>query len=74
MTGFLNPLSTLAPRTPQQQCVPSMQNSFKTTVNGIPERLDRRWLMQLLTAFPHHRRKKRPTKSLTELPISIQYP
>jgi hypothetical protein len=34
-----------------------MQNSFATKFNGIPERLDRRRLIQLLTACHHHRRR-----------------
>jgi hypothetical protein len=74
MTASANPRCRLAPRTSSQECVPSMQNSFKTTFNGIPERLDRTWLMQLLTACQHHRRRWQPQKAFTQSRNGIQYP
>jgi hypothetical protein len=40
MTASANPRCRLAPRTSSQECVPTMQNSFKTTFNSIPKRLD----------------------------------
>jgi hypothetical protein len=67
MMGFANPHSRLAARTSSQRCVPSMQNSlnsFKTKFSRIPERLDCRRLMQLLTAFHHHRRRWQTPKSI----------
>ena len=50
MTASANPRSWLAPRTSSQECVPSMQNRFKTTFKGIPEQLACSRLMQQLTA------------------------
>jgi hypothetical protein len=57
MTASANPRCQLAPRTPAQQCAPTSRNSFKTNFTAIPERLDPRQLMQLLTARYHHRRR-----------------
>ena len=51
-----------------------MQNSFKTTFNSIPKRLDCGRLMQLLTAFHHLRRHWQIQKILSESPNGIQYP
>ena len=67
MTTCANPRRRLASRTSSQETVPSMQNSlnsFKTKLSGIPERLDCRWLMQLLIAFHHHRRRWQNPKSI----------
>ena len=74
MTASANPRCRLAPRTSSQECVPTMQNSFKTTFNSIPKRLDCGRLMQLLTAFHHHRRHWQIQKTLSESPNGIQYP
>jgi len=74
MTGFANPRSTLAPRTPSIQCVPSLQNGFETTFNRIPEWLDSRPVMLLLTACHHQRPRWRPQKASAQSQNSIQYP
>jgi len=74
MTASANPRCRLAPRTSSQQCVHNLQNSFTITFNPIPERLDYRQLMQLLTAFHHHRRRSKPTKAFTGSPNGIQSP
>jgi len=74
MTGFANPLSTLAPRMPSQQCVHRIRRSFKTTFTTIPERPDRRSLFHLLTGFHHHRRRRPPKKAFAQSRNSIQYP
>ncbi len=57
MTASANPRRRLASRTSSDECVPGMQNSFKTTFNGIRERPDRRSLMPLLSDFHHQRRR-----------------
>ena len=74
MTAFANPRCRLAPRTSSHQCVPSSRNSFQTNFTAIPERLDRRRLMQRLTAFHHHRRPWLTQKAFSELLNGIQYP
>jgi hypothetical protein len=51
-----------------------MQNSFMSNFNGIPERLDCRPLMQLLTPGHHHRRQWQPQKASAPSPNTIQYP
>jgi hypothetical protein len=40
-----------------------VQNSFMTTFNPIPERVDCRRLRPLLTACHHHRRRRQPQKA-----------
>lgn len=45
MTASANPRRRLASRMSSEECVPAMQNSFKTTFNGIRERPDRRPLI-----------------------------
>src|SRR5271163_5116472 len=74
MTNCTNPLSRLAPRTSPHQCVPSMKQDSKTTFTGIPERLHRRSLMQLLTTSHHHRQRSSTTESSAQPWNSIQYP
>jgi hypothetical protein len=56
MTGSANLRYRLAPRTSSLRCVQSMRQGVQTTLTGIPQRLDRRRLMQLFTSFHHHRR------------------
>jgi hypothetical protein len=76
MTASANPRYRLAPSTSSQKPVPSICNGFKTTFQGIPEPLDRRRTMQLLTAFHHHRRRWRPTKHFAnhQTPFNIHNP
>jgi len=57
MTASANPRRRLASRMSSEECVPAMQNSFKTTFNGIRERPDRRPLIPLPSAFHHQRRR-----------------
>src|ERR1700758_765264 len=57
LTASANPRCRLAPRTSPLECVHSTQNSFMSTSHAIPERLDCRKRIELLTARPHHRRR-----------------
>jgi hypothetical protein len=74
MTDYTNPRYRLAPRTSSQTSAPSVQNSFKTTFNSIPKRLDCGRLMQLLTAFHHPRRTCQSQKAFSQSPNGIQSP
>ena len=57
MTAYANPVGRLAPDTPSQQCVRIIQQRFKTTFHHIPQQLDNRRLMQILTTSHQHRRR-----------------
>jgi hypothetical protein len=74
MIECANPRCRLAPPTPSQQCVPSIQNRFNTTFTGISERLHRAWIMQQLTACHHHRRPSQIQKPFSTSRNRIQYP
>jgi hypothetical protein len=74
MTASANSRDRLAPRTSSLECVPNMRNSFKTTFNGIPERLDYRRPIELLTPCQHHRRPSQPQIASAQSPNTIQYP
>jgi hypothetical protein len=74
MTGFVNPLATLASRTPSRQCAHSIRRSFKTTFTTIPEEPERRSPSHRMTARHHQQRRKRLPKYINELPKAIQYP
>jgi hypothetical protein len=74
MTDYTNPRYRLAPRTSSQTSAPSVQNGFKTSFNGITEWLDRRPLMQLLTALLHPRRTCQSQKAFSQSPNGIQSP
>ena len=80
MTTVANPLCRLAPRTSGQECAPSLQYSFITTLNSIAQRLHHRSHRHLNTGRHHHRRKKQPPKithgdtkcySISIIPIRI---
>jgi hypothetical protein len=74
MTASANPRCRLAPRTSPPECLPSKQNSFKTTSNRGPDRLDRTPLMQPLTTFDHHQRTWQFQKTFSQSPGAIQSP
>ena len=74
MTLSANPRCRLAPRMSPLECVPSMPNSFITTFNGIPERLDCTRFTQLFTVRRYHQQRRQPQKPFNQSPNSIQYP
>ena len=74
MIACANPVHLLAPCTSSHQCVRSIKQACKTKFTDIPEWLDRRPLMQLLTACHQHRRRWQGPKALSGSRNGIQFP
>jgi hypothetical protein len=66
MTAYANPVCRLAPATRPHLCVRTILQGCKTTFDAIPEQLDHRRLMQLLTSSHQHRRRSLTPESITK--------
>jgi len=74
MIDSANPRNRLAPRTSSLECVSSIQNSFATRFNGVPERLDSTRFTQLSTVRHHYQQRRQTQNALNQSPNCIQYP
>lgn len=74
MTASVNPRSRLAECTSAQKSVPCICNHSKTTFTVVPERLDRKLLVQLLTTLHPHQPRPQMQKASCQSPNPIQYP
>jgi hypothetical protein len=74
MIASANPPNRLAPSTSSPECVSSIQNSFITRFNGVPDPLDCTRFTQLFTVRHHYQQRRKTRKALNQSPNRIQYP